>query len=178
MNGIRCPKCDLVNLLNAEICHRCGASLAELPSTAQVSVPPQETYQAQMYSPGLFADFAEDNSVGRRTFFWYRVYCAVTAGFYVLLVIFGLIIALDPSIQYSRDQEEAMVVGFAYVISGGVFGLGYLIALLLPRKPYNWIVGIVVIAFGMTICCFLPAMIPLLIFWLKPETKAHLGRTG
>jgi hypothetical protein len=31
-------------------------------------------------------------------------------------------------------------------------------------------------AIGMTSCCFLPFLIPLLIYWLKPETKAYFGR--
>jgi hypothetical protein len=30
---------------------------------------------------------------------------------------------------------------------------------------------LVLICIGMTSCCILPAAIPLLIFWLKPEAK-------
>jgi len=131
-----------------------------------------------MYSPGLFAEFADDNSVGRRTFFWYRVYCGCMAGLYGFLIILGLLIVSEAVSSNDRSAQETFFIGVAYAIAGAVFGLLYLIALLLPRKPYNWVVGIVLIAFGLTGCCFLPATVPLLIFWLKPETKAYLGRMG
>jgi hypothetical protein len=34
----------------------------------------------------------------------------------------------------------------------------------------------VLICIGMNSCCLLPASIPLLIFWIKPETKTYFGR--
>jgi hypothetical protein len=33
----------------------------------------------------------------------------------------------------------------------------------------------VIICLGMTSACFLPVCIPLLIFWIKPETKLYFG---
>ena len=39
-----------------------------------------------------------------------------------------------------------------------------------------WIYDLIIICLGMTSACFWPAVIPLLIFWLKPETKRHFGR--
>jgi hypothetical protein len=36
-----------------------------------------------------------------------------------------------------------------------------------------WIYGIVLIALGMTSACFVPACIPLLIYWLKPDAKSY-----
>jgi len=49
--------------------------------------------------------------------------------------------------------------------------------LFLRPKPWVWIYDLVIICMGMTSACFLPAAIPLLIYWLKPEVKAHFGRT-
>jgi hypothetical protein len=69
-----------------------------------------------------------------------------------------------------------LIMGVIYAILGVVFGIVFLVALFLPAKPFNWIVGIVVIALGMTSCCLWPALIPMLIFWVKPETKAFFGR--
>lgn len=46
---------------------------------------------------------------------------------------------------------------------------------LIPR-PWVWIFDLVLICMGMTSVCFLPMCIPLLIHWLKPETKAWFGR--
>ncbi len=176
MNGIRCPKCDLVNLLTASSCHRCGNSLANLPSSAAVSVPAEQLYHAQAFSSAVSNDIPHDNELGRKTHFWYRVYCGLLAGIYLLLMGIGLVLAIMQPESGNSTPQENVIVGIVYAILGAVFALIFLVALFLPRKPYNWIVGIVMIAIGMTSCCFLPATIPLLIYWLKPETKAHFGR--
>jgi hypothetical protein len=39
-----------------------------------------------------------------------------------------------------------------------------------------WVFGLVLICLGLSSACCLPACIPLLIFWLKPEMKAFYGR--
>jgi hypothetical protein len=53
-------------------------------------------------------------------------------------------------------------------------GLG-LCAAMVPYKPWGWTVGLLVIGAGLASCMVLFA-IPLLVFWLKPETKAAFGR--
>lgn len=174
MNGLKCPQCELVNLLTAENCHRCGARLADLPQTAQVSVPIEQTFQAQMYGPAVPATVPSDNETGRKTFLWYRVYCVAMALLYLFVVGMGLFLVFLP--ETSNTREIDMITGAAYAVVGVIFLLAYSVAAMLPRKSYNWIVGIVVIALGLTSCCFLPATVPLLIFWLKPETKAYFGR--
>lgn len=118
------------------------------------------------------------NETGRKTFFWYRVYCAVLAFLYLLCVIAGVLLAvldLPPSPDLSR--QEMTVISIVFALFCGVLFLLAVVALLLPAKPYNWIVGIIMIGVGMTSCAFLPFMIPLLIYWLKPETKAYFGRS-
>jgi hypothetical protein len=51
-----------------------------------------------------------------------------------------------------------------------------LLPLVLRPQPWLWTYDLVIICLGMTSACFLPACIPLLIFWLKPETKHYFGR--
>lgn len=116
------------------------------------------------------------NETGRKTFFWYRVYCAVLATLYLLVIALGvfLLVAQPSSREYSRD--ELAFIGVLYIIIGAVLFLVFAVALFLPPKPYNWIVGIVMMAIGMTSCCFVPFVVPLLIFWFKPETKRFFGR--
>lgn len=116
------------------------------------------------------------NETGRKTFFWYRVYCAVLAVLYLALIAFGVFLAAfqPPTRQY--EQQEVFIAGILYAVLGAVFFLVFAVAFFLPPKPYNWIVGIVMMAIGMTSCCFIPFVVPLLIFWLKPETKAFFGR--
>jgi len=95
-----------------------------------------------------------------------------------LLVTVGGIFLIYFSDQTGSDSEqmENYITGLIYVVIGPVLGLLYLVGLVLPRKSFTWIYGIVMIAISFTSCCFVPATVPLLIFWLKPETKAYLGR--
>jgi hypothetical protein len=178
MNGLRCPKCELVNLLTAENCLRCGSSFSNLPSTAEVSVPAQELFEARSFSSDNPNPFHRDNELGRKTYFWYRVYCAVLVAIYLFLMGIGILLVFFQPESGANSPEENLIVGLVYAILGLVFAVIFLVAIFLPRKPFNWIVGIVMIAIGMTSCCFLPATVPLLIFWLKPETKAFFGRNN
>jgi hypothetical protein len=108
---------------------------------------------------------------------WYRVYLGVLAGLYLLVSLGGIGVAyLQPASQGS-DPMEMFIMGIIYAVMGAVFFIAHIIALSLPVKPYNWIVGIVFIALGMTSCCTWPATIPLLIIWIKPETRKFFGRT-
>lgn len=178
MNGLRCPKCGLVNLLSAKSCHRCGHEFAETDASAEVSVPAQETFQARNLNDPEAGSGPVDSETGRKTFFWYKIYCGVMLALYAVVTILGVVIAVfSGEAATVQEQEEALITGIVYAVIGPILGLIYLIALFLPRKPYNWIYGIVMIGIGLTSCCFWPATIPLLIFWLKPETKAYLGRT-
>jgi len=95
---------------------------------------------------------------------------------YLAVIVFGIaLLVFQPSTR-EYDAQELMIMGVIYIALGVVFFLAFAVALFLPPKPYNWIVGIVMMAIGMTSCCFVPFIVPLFIFWLKPETKAFFGR--
>ena len=67
------------------------------------------------------------------------------------------------------------LLGVPTVLMGiGLAGV-FFVALVLPRKPWAWIVHIVLICLGLTGCPTLFICIPLLIYWIKPETKAWFG---
>ena len=116
------------------------------------------------------------DETGRKTFFWYRVYCAVLALLYLAVIIFGVALIIYQPQTREYEPQELMIMGIIYAALGVIFFLVFAVALFLPPKPYNWIVGIVMMAIGMTSCCFVPFLVPLFIFWLKPETKAFFGR--
>jgi glucose uptake protein GlcU len=127
------------------------------------------------FSPPSF--FVPQNTeIGRKTFFWYRIYCAVLVFLYLFLIVFGIFLAVNQPQTREYSSEETALMGIIYAVMGVIFFLVFAVALFLPPKPYNWVVGIVMIALGMTSCCFLPFTIPLLIYWVKPETKAFFGR--
>lgn len=104
------------------------------------------------------------------------MYCAVLAILYLLVIALGIfLLAFMPSSR-EYSQQEITLAGIAYIVVGAILFLVFAVAFFLPPKPYNWIVGIVMMAIGMTSCCFIPFVVPLFIFWLKPETKAFFGR--
>lgn len=115
-----------------------------------------------------------DNDLGRKTFFWYRVYCVVMVLLYLLVVGMGLFLLL--ATPPPGTDQDLRFIGGIYIAIGAILFLVFAVALFLPPKPYNWIVGIVLMGLGMTSCCFLPFLVPLMIYWVKPETKAYFGR--
>lgn len=176
MNELKCPNCDLINLVGSSNCHRCGNPLNDLEQNAPVSAPAGDTFQAQPFSQRFGGEFPSTNEIGQKTYFWYRVYCTVMLVIYLLTIGLGVLVMILPPDSSAQSPQENLIIGTVYAALGVIFAIIYGIALFLPRKPYNWIVGIVLIAIGMTSCCFVPACIPLIIFWLKPETKAYFGR--
>ena len=189
MTEIRCPGCGAMNRLSALHCAACSMPFSSLPAEAFVTtVEPGPVYEPglNLGAPPLAAyqrsDFdsppmeAIENELGKKTFFWYRVYCGTMTALYMLVAAAGATLAfLRPPID-GQSPEETLIMGVVYGILGAVFFLAYLVAFLLPAKPYNWIVGLVMIAIGMTSCCMWPVVIPLLVFWIKPETRRFFGR--
>jgi hypothetical protein len=74
------------------------------------------------------------------------------------------------------SEAEAKVMGVLMLVFGLVFCVPYASVPFLPRKSWVWILGLVLICIGLTSACCLPASIPLLIFWIKPEMKAFYGK--
>lgn len=112
----------------------------------------------------------------QKVFFWYRFYVGFMALLYMAVAIMGIAFLLIPFEAQRYERGEIMIMGGVYAALGTVFFTVFAVALFLPPKSYNWIVGIIMIAIGMTSCCLWPATIPLLIYWIKPETKAFFGR--
>ena len=111
----------------------------------------------------------------------YIAYCLFMALLYLAVVGLGVMfIALAETIAAEDSEHSAMemiVMGTVFCVMGGVLMLMYAVAPLLPKSKASWIYGFVTIGFGMTSACTLPFCIPLLIFWLKPETKAFFHVT-
>lgn len=109
--------------------------------------------------------------------YFYIVYCVLMALLYLLCLGGGLamiafadeIAAQDPD---PTSPTETLIIGSVLAVMGGALLLMYGIAPLLPKSKGAWIYGFVTIGLGMTSACTLPFCIALLIFWLRPETKA------
>lgn len=107
---------------------------------------------------------------------FFVAYCAAMALLYLLCIVFGVLaFFIEPKNQEEKTLQ--IVMGFLFVGLGAVLFLLFAAAPFLPKKPWVWIYDIVLIAVGLTSCACLPVSIPLLIYWLKPETKAFFGRS-
>lgn len=103
---------------------------------------------------------------------WYVAFCAAMVVMWLVLVILGLSFILSGPPNPEMSAGEARVMGLIFIVLGAALMAPYAAAPFLPRRRWAWVLGIVLIALSMTGACCLPAAIPLLIFWVKPETKA------
>lgn len=101
---------------------------------------------------------------------WYIAYAVVMALLYVAVFVLGLFIAL------AGDDAEAQIQGAIMAVMGLPFAAIFGVAPLLPKKPWTWTYHLVLICLSMTSGCCLVVSVPLVIHWIKPETKAFFGR--
>lgn len=106
---------------------------------------------------------------------WFVAYCIFMALLYMTMAVIGVVFMfIEPDADMSA--AEAKIMGSVFIVLGLVFSVPYALAPFLPRKSWSWVFGLVLICIGLTSACCLPACIPLLLFWLKPEMKAFYGR--
>ena len=106
---------------------------------------------------------------------WFIGYCVLMCVLYLFLMGVGLMYPKLAELAEEK-QAEAKILGPVYFILGLVFLIPFAIAPFLQPSPGVWVYDLVLICLGMTSCCTLPLTIPLLIFWIKPETKSYFGR--
>lgn len=109
---------------------------------------------------------------------WYKAYCGLLTLTYVLTAVFGFwVIVTRYSGASGHSSEDGLLVGGVMAACGLLFGGACGAALVLPARPWAWTYHLAIICLGLSSVCCLPICIPLLIFWLKPETKAYFGRS-
>ena len=114
---------------------------------------------------------------------WYRIYCFFMVLLYAAAMAGGASIVLFHSqlaAQITKGGTELNDVdltarGIILMMMSILMFSVNLAAMFLPRRPWAWVYHLVNIALGLTGCCFF-VTIPLLIFWLKPETQQYFGR--
>lgn len=104
---------------------------------------------------------------------WYVTYAVVVALMYLVLGAGGILGFLFlPESEFEGGRAEKLISFLPLIIVCGAIFPFYAVAPFLPKRPWAWYYHLVLIAIGLTSCCFLPFCIALLIFWIKPETKA------
>jgi hypothetical protein len=100
-----------------------------------------------------------------RTMHVIRAYRAYAALMFMMYVAFAIMWGFF--VQSSH--------GIVMPIAAALFAVIYAAAFVAPREPWAWTLGLVAIGIGMTGFTIVFA-IPLLVFWLKPTTKAAFRR--
>lgn len=176
MSHTKCPRCGLLNWMTPEVCERCGAPLDG--GAREESAPESARPDFPLLTLGSYGitDSTPEDPQGPPVWKWYVAYCALMAIMYFLLIMGGVVLAIAAGSETNqREARESLVLGIITVGLGMLFLAPYAAAPFLPRRRWAWVVGVVLIGIGMTSACCLPAAIPLLIFWLKPENKAFFG---
>lgn len=108
--------------------------------------------------------------------FWFKMYTGFLCLLYLALAAASLaFFLLDPK-ELEMEKEAAWLVGALLLGAGLVFFVICLLPLVLKPGPGVWTYDFIIICLGLTSACFWPACIPLLIFWLKPETKRYFRK--
>lgn len=114
---------------------------------------------------------------------WYVAYCFAMAIQMFLLVLLGLNFIFSGPPNREMSVGDAGVMGLIFIVLGSALMTPYLAAPFLPRRRWAWGLGFALIIISMSGTCCMPAAIPLLIQWVKPETKGYFdegseGRKG
>ena len=99
---------------------------------------------------------------------WYKFFCGSMAALYGLLLFLGVFI-----VSSLPPDDEAFIDGILLLLVGPPFAIVFGLGIFWDEKPWHWVYGIVLICISLTSCCCFPVSIPLLIYWLKPETKSY-----
>ena len=101
---------------------------------------------------------------------WYVVFALAMAFMYLMCLGGGAMLAALAENEQDKVQGVIMaVIGLPLL---GLYGS----APFFPKRPWAWTFHLVLIALSGTSACCIPVCIPLVIFWLKPETKAFFGK--
>ncbi len=142
---------------------------------------PYEFYEAPKSNvhPAL-DEFGQPRRPGVLT--WFKVYAGFMGLIYMFVFLFmGLgLIGLQVAPPPNMDQDDRLLMWImlpVMMIVGVALAGVFLAALFLPRKPWVWVYDVVLIGLGLSSCCLWPATIPLVIFWIKDETRLYFGMT-
>jgi hypothetical protein len=105
---------------------------------------------------------------------WFKVYCGIACLFYLCFVPLSWAFFLAPPEEMTA--ADADIMGLALLATGLLSLALFVVPFCVERRPWVWVYGLVLICMGMTSACCLPACVPLLIHWIKPEVKRYYGK--
>lgn len=112
---------------------------------------------------------------------WFTAYAVFMAAVYAVCGAVG-VLSLVASEQQIRSWEaepaDVRLQGGFLLVLGFIFMPAFGAAPLLPRRKWVWVYDLVLVAIGLTSMCCWPATIPILIYFVKPETRAWFENPG
>jgi hypothetical protein len=110
--------------------------------------------------------------------FWFKLYCGVLCFLYLAVGAFSLFFFRPDWFGVELPPDNfGPVMGSVFLVMGLALFVACFLPLVLRPRPWVWIYDLIIIALGITSIPLILASIPLLIFWLKPETQRHFGRS-
>lgn len=112
---------------------------------------------------------------------WFLVYAGILLVLYLMVAALSIVFFSIDSAELDKELElprgGGRMMGVVFLVMGlGLAGVCAVPFLVEPRG-WVWTYDLVVICLGLTSACFWPICIPLLIYWLNPETKAYFGKS-
>jgi hypothetical protein len=111
-----------------------------------------------------------------RVVFWFKLYSGFLCVLYLATAAFSVFLLQGDVSSLEMSPTVARIAGAVFLALSLLLSGACLLPLVLRPRPWLWVYDLVVICIGMTSVCTLPASLPLMIFWMKPETKAWFGR--
>lgn len=108
---------------------------------------------------------------------WFKVYCGVLCFLYLGFAAASLIFFLVSPEQLDMPAGAARLMGVFFLAMGLLLFAVCVLPFFVAPRPWVWGYGMGLICLGMTSACLLPACVPLLIFWIKPEAKRYFGKS-
>jgi hypothetical protein len=113
---------------------------------------------------------------------YFRIYAVLNIGLLLCVVFGGLYMMLAPLLSGTTGASATAKWVVGLLVAGVAFALmiPYVIALFGGRKRWVHTLVLVLLAASLLLngCCLLwAASIPMLIYWIKPETKRWYGAT-
>ena len=108
---------------------------------------------------------------------WFMVYCGVVVLLALAVIGFGVVLLAGNPAALRLDPVEARVRGVWEIAAGIVLAVPFLAAPFLPRRPWVWVYDLVLIFLGVTACFLVPVSVALVVFWIRPKTKAFFRWT-
>lgn len=114
---------------------------------------------------------------------WYRAYCYLNVLLNLASIGAGIWMIENKELlgeRFGTDWPADVwpMIGSSLMLGGAIFTVGSVVVLMLPNKPWAWVVHLINLIVGVMGCFTALLCIPLLIVWFRPEVKYYYGEYG